>query len=430
MNEIAVDSAEWTNVKDYWNIPRVSIFQNWNALTAGYHPESIDEILFREDQIRSLKSTLNPIFYDCKPGNIFIYGKTGTGKTVTVRAVTKKLENDAESLGLDIGILTLECEENPTTYKALKSLRYQIEEILERPHERIPYSYTEEFELLRKLMKKFSGYLVIVFDEVDHLHEPEILNQFARLQENGHLKQGVCIICISNDEFFMEHLRPATQGSVSARVIEFPTYSRNELSQIMRFRMKTALVPEAFDEETLAECVDEAMTSKNIRDAFSIIHRAAKNAEETGRQKITVNDIRSSKKEIKEENLDQDIHDLGNISKIILYSIICFDNYYKHVNKSTNIKTRNLTNLTIKICRLVGIQPILHNTVWKHTKELEEMGLIITNKASEGKSAGVANEIYPGIDPRQLKEILFEDPMISVVMQKMPTGGLQDFYFN
>jgi len=57
------------------------IFKDKSILQSGYRPEDIPH---REEQIKQVASILAPILRGEKTSNIFLYGKTGTGKTLSI----------------------------------------------------------------------------------------------------------------------------------------------------------------------------------------------------------------------------------------------------------------------------------------------------------------------------------------------------------
>ena len=65
---------------------------NKSFLGTSYTP---DTILHREDQIKLIADILAPLLKMEKPSNLFVYGKTGTGKTVSVRYTTDQIEKVA-----------------------------------------------------------------------------------------------------------------------------------------------------------------------------------------------------------------------------------------------------------------------------------------------------------------------------------------------
>lgn len=64
------------------------IFKNKSILQHSYQPE---EILHRSKQIKQLALILAPVLRGEKASNLFLYGKTGTGKTLSVQYVRNEL---------------------------------------------------------------------------------------------------------------------------------------------------------------------------------------------------------------------------------------------------------------------------------------------------------------------------------------------------
>lgn len=59
-------------------LTNAKIFENRDVLRHDYVPEKLPH---REEQIKHLGRMVAPILNDSRCSNIFIYGKTGTGKT-------------------------------------------------------------------------------------------------------------------------------------------------------------------------------------------------------------------------------------------------------------------------------------------------------------------------------------------------------------
>ena len=66
-----------------------SIFRDKAMLQSNYKPEQIPH---REEQIKQIASILAPVLRGEKPSNLFLYGKTGTGKTLSIDYITDELK--------------------------------------------------------------------------------------------------------------------------------------------------------------------------------------------------------------------------------------------------------------------------------------------------------------------------------------------------
>ena len=73
-------------------LKKESIFVDKRTLMPSYIPE---EILYREEQLQEVANVLAPILRMEKPSNLFIYGKTGTGKTISVKHIITSMSTIA-----------------------------------------------------------------------------------------------------------------------------------------------------------------------------------------------------------------------------------------------------------------------------------------------------------------------------------------------
>ena len=61
--------------------------------------------------MREMASILAPALKGDRPSNLFIYGKTGTGKTLITRRVTDDMERIAKEKAEDMRIVSVEAAE-------------------------------------------------------------------------------------------------------------------------------------------------------------------------------------------------------------------------------------------------------------------------------------------------------------------------------
>ena len=69
-----------------------------------------EEILYREEQMGEMANILAPALRLEKPSNLFIYGKTGTGKTISVRYVLLSMSKVAVQNGLPLKCIYINCK--------------------------------------------------------------------------------------------------------------------------------------------------------------------------------------------------------------------------------------------------------------------------------------------------------------------------------
>ncbi|MBI2151856.1 cell division control protein Cdc6, partial [Candidatus Woesearchaeota archaeon] len=84
-----------SDINNFFNayLTKNSLFKDKSVLLSTYVPE---EILYRDEFLKEVANVLAPALRMEKPSNLFIYGKTGTGKTLSVCHVLHTLESVAK----------------------------------------------------------------------------------------------------------------------------------------------------------------------------------------------------------------------------------------------------------------------------------------------------------------------------------------------
>ena len=95
------------------------IFRDREVLRHSYRPHILPH---RKPQIDQIASILAPALQMETPSNILIYGKTGTGKTASVRYVGTELEAVSSRRGTICRVIHLNCEVIDTQYRVLAQI--------------------------------------------------------------------------------------------------------------------------------------------------------------------------------------------------------------------------------------------------------------------------------------------------------------------
>ncbi|MEM3828854.1 MAG: AAA family ATPase, partial [Conexivisphaerales archaeon] len=101
------------------------LIKNSDVLKLDYIP---NKILYRDIQTEKIASVLSPVLNMIKPSNLFIYGKTGTGKTAVVRFVLKKISQKAKEVNSPVKVCFVNCRLAGTEYRILAALCSSISE--------------------------------------------------------------------------------------------------------------------------------------------------------------------------------------------------------------------------------------------------------------------------------------------------------------
>ena len=170
------------------------LFKDREVLRHDYLPERLPH---REEQIRLLGETVAPVLKDARCSNVFIYGKTGTGKTAVTKYVLSHLEMKAKEYGSSVKFCYLNCRLTSSEYRIFASLSLS----LGMPIPFTGLSVGEVFDRFRNGLERARTILIVALDEVDSLVKDRgdgLLYELTRINENLS-KSKVAIIGISND---------------------------------------------------------------------------------------------------------------------------------------------------------------------------------------------------------------------------------------
>ena len=95
------------------------IFKDRDVLRHDYVPEKLPH---REEQIRCFGEIVAPVLRGSRCSNIFIYGKTGTGKTAVMKYVLSRLIQKAAEFGAPVKVAYVNCRFAGTEYRVFSSL--------------------------------------------------------------------------------------------------------------------------------------------------------------------------------------------------------------------------------------------------------------------------------------------------------------------
>ena len=275
-----------------------TIFKNENAFLADFLPE---RIIHRDKEIEELASILSIAIDNRKPENVIIYGPVGTGKTATVRYVSRELENSSKN----IYCVYINCWENKSQQSILSKIALSIGLFIPRRG----VSIDEIRDKIIKKLDKEGKVLVVILDEIDILivnNEEGCLYDLCRFPENFKIKTG--IISVTNGLNLIYKLDNRIKSSLQQKCIEFRKYNSQQLKNILNERAKIGFLPGVIGEDVIALCAAySAKSGGDARLAISLLRKAGLNCERDGKNKIEINHIKDAIKSIELPELSKPI---------------------------------------------------------------------------------------------------------------------------
>jgi len=382
------------------------LFINREVMRHTYTPEILPH---REKEINSLASVFVPALRGETPSNVFIYGKTGTGKTAVTKFVGRELLKKGEKTGKKVNFIYVNCEVVDTQYRLLQNIANHF---IEEWSERIPFTgwpTDEVYSKLTRMIDEQGGVTVVILDEVDKLKGDEALYNLSRI--NSDLKHAkVSIVGISNDLKFTEFLDPRVKSSLGEENMIFPPYDADELQDILRQRISAALKGDVIDEEVIPLCSAlAAQEHGDARRALDLLRMATELAERSSSRRITKKHVKLAQSKIEIDRITEVVRTLPTQSKLILTAILLQDKHNKKTDTAGSaMTTGEVYEIYKELCKKTRTDILTQRRVADLISELDMLGVLNARVISKGRY-GRTREINVSPSSENLMSILQED---------------------
>jgi len=376
-----------------------SLFKNKSVLQGNYTPE---KIYHRDEQIQQLASIIAPLLRLERPSNLFIYGKTGTGKTVTVRFVAHQLRKVAQEKNIPVKIVYVNCKLKKivdTEYRLIAQLIREFGKTI--PPTGLPTD--EVYNIFYSTIDTVKQVIVIILDEIDQLVEKngnDIMYNLTRM--NSELKHAqVALIGISNDLNFTNMLDPRVRSSLSEEEIIFPPYNAVQLQEILVQRCRDAFHENTVEEGVLEKCAAFAAREHgDVRRALELIRVAGELVEREHASRISLKYLDQAEEKIEKDTMVDAVKGQPRQFQLTLYSILSIG-----VQKKEAIFTGEIYDVYTQLCGKTGMRPLTQRRVSDIIAEMDMLGMITAKVISKGRY-GRTREIGLAISPDVCPNIL------------------------
>ena len=380
------------------------IFKNKVALQTNFQPEAI---LFRDDQIKQIALILAPVLRGEKPSNLFLYGKTGTGKTLSIQSIKEELmKRVKKDAGFKLKIEYLNCK-----LKKVSDTEYRIlAELIKKFGGEIPSTGLPTQSVYNKFIELIDGekqLILLIFDEIDQAVKKisnDFLYNLTRL--NSELsKTQLSVIGISNNLTFLDELDPRVRSSLSEEEIVFPPYNALQLQEILKKRSEMAFKKDIVSEGVIAKCAAFAAREHgDARRALDLLRIAGELAERDKSKKLLLKYIDEANSKIERDKILDVIKSEPKQFQLVLSSIINL----LDKNRDSPVFTGDIYNYYQEICKDFKTEVLTQRRVGDIIQEFDMFGIINVKVISKGRG-GRMREIKMAISRDildQVKKIL------------------------
>jgi len=361
-----------------------SLFNDKSVLQVRYTPENIPH---RDEQIKSIASMMAPVLRGERCSNLFIYGKTGTGKTLSVKYIQDEILKRAKMMGVEVRFEYLNCKMKKiadTEYRILAALIQQMGGSVPStglPTDQVYSKFIEIVDSKKQLV-------ILVFDEIDQAVKKisdGFLYSLTRLNsELGNAQ--ISLIGISNDVTFLENIDPRVRSSLGEEEFVFPPYNAVQLQDILKERCKIAFKSGAVDDGVVAKCAAYAAREHgDARRALDLLRIAGELCEREGKLKVTEDYIDFANKKMERDKILDIVESEPKQFQVVLYSILQLTKNLKSEKNFDKIFTGDVYNFYETLCSKIKNEPLTQRRVSDIIAEIDMLGLINAKVVSKGR---------------------------------------------
>ena len=371
------------------------------VLSSSYKP---DQIPYREEQIQEVANILAPALRKEKPSNLFIYGKTGTGKTLSVKHIISSMNEIAKNNNISLKTIYLNCKLKKVADTEYRLIAQLIKEFgKEVPSTGLPTD--EVYNIFYELLDEQEGVVILVLDEIDQLTKKigdEIFYNLTRV--NAELKKSqICLIGISNSLVFSENLDPRVKSSLSEEELIFPPYNALQIQDILRKRSIEAFKEGSVKPGVIEKCAAYAAREHgDVRRAIDLLRVSGEVAERSGSEFIEISHLDEAEKKVETDKIINAAISQPKQFQAVLYAILLI------APRKRKFFTGEIYEIYTTICQKCKFNVLTQRRISDILAEFDMLGFINAEIVSKGRY-GRTREVSMPLDENitlKLKEIL------------------------
>lgn len=385
-----------------------SLFKNRDALSPHYQP---DFLLHRDREVDFIMRAVSPALQSTKPHNLFVYGKTGTGKTSCAKHVMKKFNE----MNLPAQMAYLNCRNYNSRYRVI----FKLVSMISPEDAKTGYGISFLYEKLIDWVEVNRINLIVILDEVDMVKDLDDL-VYTLTRSNDDIESGsVSLLGISNKISFKEKLGPRSKSALHESELVFSPYNAGQLHSILKKRAGEAFIGDVVDDAALnlAAAIASQETG-DARYAFKLLQRAGDLASHAKSQRITEEHVESARKGVDEDVAVEAISTLPEQQQLVLYSVAALSlsgsRYAKLGNGSNDcfLMSGEVYDYYSSAAKKFLRRPVSARWYRAYLSDLEMLGLITLVDSGKGIRGHT-----------RLIKLAYEAPKVMQVVEKLISSG-------
>jgi cell division control protein 6 len=394
------------------------------ALLDPTHVVEEERIVGRDEQLQEVTKMLRVALGDNKPPNLFLYGPSGTGKSLITKAVCHNISRICETRDIRFGTIEVNCQDLDTLGVAVYELATQAakEAGVEVEVPKHGVATKEKWDELYRIVNENFDSAVFVLDELDMLvgrrdkKEPafsRLLYQLSRAGANDDLNAHISVVAISNDTKMMESVGSRALSSFTPEDVHFDDYDANQLQAILR-RRQDAFFDDVLEDDVIPlASAFAAQTHGDARKAIDLMRVAGELAEREGNDRIREVHVREAQDKVEKNRVLEVVRGISTQKKLCLFATAAV------AAQTADSTARSTTGYRVYqfLTNAIDADQYHQETYVNKMKELTTYSLVEFERRSHGPSSGMFLEFRFAERPETILETLREDTRIDSVSQ-------------
>ncbi len=378
------------------------------------HLPGPDRIVGRDEHMRKVADALNPAIFGGEPTHLFVFGKTGTGKSLLSRSITQRVIDEAERDDITVKYAFIDCGEQNTEASIVKTIGQVVNEP-EQSGVSIPdrgLGTGDYYKRLWQSVEYCTDVTIVILDEIDMLEDDEVLRKLSRAGENRRITNAsIGIIGISNKIDFPDSLSERVKSSLSRDELVFPPYDANQLVEILNKRQ------DAFHEGVLTDDViplTSALAAQehgDARKAIDILRNAGRLAKKQNDAQVTEAHVRAAKEKTEADRFSELIEGSPQQAKAILYALTILSEN----SANEEFPTKIIYSQYKELARQLGLDALSERRVQEILQEQNFLNVIRSERKGRGRGRGAHAKHRLLEQPTIVKKVLLRDSRLAVL---------------
>jgi cell division control protein 6 len=374
--------------------------------------EEIFDANIRDREIREISAHFAPVLRGDHPVHLAIWGKTGTGKTLTLRYFLKLLGQMCRQKKIPLRCEHLDFSTPRPCFRALNDLACLV-----NASKRYTKGISLEELMLRieAALEPYAGYLIIFVDEVDNIRrDRDTFLGFLVRRLPQKIKAKVILVFASNRLNWADQLDPRIQSFLKVNELIFKPYDAVDLQKILRIRVEKALRPGSLEPGVIEKIAALASQQHgDARKAVAMLTMGAHLAEKAG-SNITLELVDQVADEIEQDRYVMMIRTAPVHLQAAMAAVI----EAARSRPGASVATGQVWDAYQSFCSRAQLKPAATRTFGDLLAELDMYSLVRSRILSRGRY-GRTREIILDL-PRSTVSKLYRAILLNFEMEELP----------